>query len=76
MRFFAGSDIVFGSGSIQQLPELLKPWNGQVESHEIGLPVTESGLVLPCGASGRWARLTHLSLVELQAAEQAFARFC
>ena len=29
MRFFAGSDIVFGSGSIQQLPELLKPWNGQ-----------------------------------------------
>ena len=30
----------------------LKPWNGHVESREIGLPVTESGLVLPCGASG------------------------
>lgn len=27
---------------------------GQVESSEIGLPVTDSGLVLPCGASGRW----------------------
>ncbi len=27
---------------------------GHVESDEIGLPVTESGLVLPCGASGRW----------------------
>ena len=29
---------------------------GQVESGEIGLPVTESGLILPCGASGRWQR--------------------
>ncbi len=27
---------------------------GQVVSEEIGLPVTDSGLVLPCGASGRW----------------------
>ena len=27
---------------------------GSVKSDEIGLPVTESGLVLPCGASGRW----------------------
>ena len=34
----------------------LKPWGGHVESQEIGLPVTESGLVLPCGASGRWER--------------------
>ena len=32
----------------------LAPWNGTVESQEIGLPVTESGLILPCGASGRW----------------------
>ena len=32
----------------------LAPWKGHVESQEIGLPVTESGLVLPCGASGRW----------------------
>jgi 23S rRNA (cytosine1962-C5)-methyltransferase len=29
---------------------------GHVESDEIGLPVTETGLVLPCGASGRWSR--------------------
>ncbi len=27
---------------------------GSVESSEIGLPVTASNLVLPCGASGRW----------------------
>lgn len=27
---------------------------GKVESSEIGLPVSLSGLVLPCGASGRW----------------------
>ena len=28
---------------------------GTVEASEIGLPVTQSGLVLPCGASGRWS---------------------
>ncbi len=27
---------------------------GQVEAQEIGIPVRENGLVLPCGASGRW----------------------
>ncbi len=32
----------------------LKKFNGTVDSQEIGLPVTQSGLVLPCGASGRW----------------------
>ncbi len=35
---------------------LVKPFGGKVESAEIGLPVTESGLILPCGASGRWMR--------------------
>ena len=29
---------------------------GNVEASEIGLPVTSTGLVLPCGASGRWSR--------------------
>lgn len=32
----------------------LKIWKGYVDSQEVGLPVTHSGLVLPCGASGRW----------------------
>lgn len=27
---------------------------GRVEAEEIGLPVTKSSLILPCGASGRW----------------------
>lgn len=31
---------------------------GRVEAEEIGLPVTESGLILPCGASGRWTFLS------------------
>ena len=31
-------------------------FGGHVEAGEIGLPVTESGLILPCGASGRWTR--------------------
>ena len=33
-----------------------KSFGGYVEADEIGLPVTESSLVLPCGASGRWRR--------------------
>ena len=32
----------------------LKSFHGHVDSQEIGLPVTSSGLFLPCGASGRW----------------------
>jgi 23S rRNA (cytosine1962-C5)-methyltransferase len=31
-----------------------KTHGGKVEAQEIGLPVTDSGLILPCGASGRW----------------------
>lgn len=31
-----------------------KKFGGCVEADEIGLPVSSSGLVLPCGASGRW----------------------
>ena len=27
---------------------------GTIEAEEIGLPVKNNGLVLPCGASGRW----------------------
>ena len=34
--------------------ELNKKFGGRVISDEIGLPVTSNGLVLPCGASGRW----------------------
>ena len=33
---------------------ITKRFGGTVVSDEIGLPVTESGLILPCGASGRW----------------------
>jgi len=29
-------------------------FGGQVSADEIGLPASSSGLVLPCGASGRW----------------------
>lgn len=31
-------------------------FGGKVTSDEIGLPVTASGLVLPCGASAVWRR--------------------
>jgi len=33
-----------------------KKHKGVVKADEIGIPVTETGLVLPCGASGRWMR--------------------
>mgnify|MGYP000408452360 CR=1 FL=1 len=29
-------------------------YGGRTESQELGLPVTATGLALPCGASGRW----------------------
>ena len=32
----------------------MKKYKGHVDSQEIGLPVKSNGLVLPCGASGRW----------------------
>ncbi len=35
---------------------VLKKYNGRIESSEIGLPVLSSGLILPCGASGRFER--------------------
>ena len=35
---------------------IAKTFGGHVEASEIGLPVTNSGLVLPCGASGRWVK--------------------
>ena len=33
---------------------LAPKFGGRVEAEEIGLPVSSNGLVLPCGASGRW----------------------
>ena len=33
-----------------------KKFGGRSEAQELGLPVTESGLALPCGASARWTR--------------------
>lgn len=33
---------------------LSRKYHGHTESRELGLPVTDSGLILPCGATGRW----------------------
>ena len=33
-----------------------KKYGGRSESRELGLPVTDSGLVLPCGATCRWEK--------------------
>jgi 23S rRNA (cytosine1962-C5)-methyltransferase len=35
---------------------VVSKFGGMVESSEIGLPVSSNGLVLPCGASGRWRK--------------------
>lgn len=34
----------------------LEKYHGTVQSDEVGLPVSSNGLVLPCGASGRWEK--------------------
>lgn len=34
---------------------VMKQYGGIANAQEIGLPVSSSGLILPCGASGRWS---------------------
>ncbi len=36
--------------------EVIPKFAGKISADEVGLPVTSSGLVLPCGASGRWEK--------------------
>ena len=36
--------------------EIVPKFGGTVKAEEVGLPVSQNGLVLPCGASGRWSR--------------------
>ena len=33
---------------------VFRPFGGRTAAGELGLPVRDSGLVLPCGATGRW----------------------
>lgn len=35
---------------------IVSKFGGVAEANEVGLPVTSNGLVLPCGASGRWMK--------------------
>ena len=37
---------------------IVNKFGGSVDASEIGLPVKDTGLVLPCGASGRWENKT------------------
>ena len=46
----------YTTGLAYMLSTELKRFGGHVDSQEIGLPVTKTGLVLPCGASGRWEK--------------------
>ncbi len=34
--------------------EIVKRFGGHADAQEVGLPVTDTGLNLPCGAAGRW----------------------
>ncbi|MDE5933454.1 MAG: class I SAM-dependent methyltransferase, partial [Lachnospiraceae bacterium] len=36
---------------------IVPAFGGKVQADEIGLPVSSNGLILPCGASGRWSAL-------------------
>ena len=35
--------------------EIIPKHKGAVDAQELGLPVSHTGLALPCGASGRWS---------------------
>ena len=43
------------AGVLKNIMSLTLP-AGRITADEIGLPITSSGLVLPCGATGRWCR--------------------
>ena len=45
-------------GDDEELSESIctRRFGGRSESQELGLPVTASGLALPCGATCRWER--------------------
>ena len=42
--------------SLIEIEHVTRRFGGRSESQELGLPVTASGLVLPCGATCRWER--------------------
>ena len=46
-----------------------KRFGGHTVSDELGLPVTQTGLALPCGAAGRWTA-SPPDLTEKQARRQ------
>ena len=43
-----------GSDEKVELKVIAAQYGGKTAAGELGLPVKESGLVLPCGATGRW----------------------
>ena len=57
--------VIINSYTTGQAPSVLtyimervftRKFGGHTVSDELGLPVTETGLALPCGATGRWVR--------------------
>ena len=42
--------------------EIVPKFGGTVKAEEVGLPVSQNGLVLPCGASGRGRNKIRYSL--------------
>ena len=36
--------------------KIKKKYGGNVVAEEIGIPVLDSDMILPCGASGRWSQ--------------------
>ena len=56
-RFFLINSYTTGLAPsvLQDVLQVALP-KGRVEAGEVGLPIRRGGLVLPCGASGRWSR--------------------
>ena len=45
----APSAVAYASDAV-----LAEDYGGKTAAGELGLPVKQSGLILPCGATGRW----------------------
>ena len=43
----------------------LKKYNGKITSGEIGLPMKDSNLILPCGIFGKWEKYNYVNFIKL-----------
>jgi hypothetical protein len=48
---------------------IVRRYGGRVESDELGIPVKESGIALPCGAASRWTLKIRILVIKFRKME-------